>query len=111
FRGDLDHIDTLKSLPVAAWAIAVAELVAPVAVLTIYQLVLLASIDLMLHTGAMKLAIVMLFALPLNAMLIAVENLIFLIFPVRLAIGVAIMSGLKEARRCALSHFSRCPFC
>ena len=42
----------------------------------------------MLHTGAMKLAIVMLFALPLNAMLIAVENLIFLIFPVR-AIAVS----------------------
>jgi hypothetical protein len=42
----------------------------------------------MLHTATYKLALVMLFALPLDAMLIAVENLIFLIFPVR-AIAVS----------------------
>ena len=82
FRGDLDQIDTLKALPVPAAAIASAQLVAPVAVLSIYQMVLLTSIGVMLHTAFYKLALVMLFALPLNAMLIAVENLIFLIFPV-----------------------------
>jgi hypothetical protein len=83
FRGDLDHIDTLKALPVRRAAIAVAELVAPIAVLVVCQAVLLTSIGVMLHKDAQMLAVVMLFALPMDAMLIAVENLIFLIFPVR----------------------------
>jgi ABC-type transport system involved in cytochrome c biogenesis permease component len=83
FRGDLDHIDTLKALPVPRAAIAIAQLIAPIAVLVICQSVLLTSIGIMLHMDWQKLALVMLFALPMDAMLIAVENLIFLIFPVR----------------------------
>jgi hypothetical protein len=88
FRGDLDQIDMLKSLPIAPWRIAAAQLVAPVLVLIVYQLLLLLSINFVVPLGALKIAVVMLFSLPADAMLIAVENLIFLIFPVR-AIAVS----------------------
>ena len=56
---------------------------APVAVLSICQIILLASIGIMLHIRrSTDPALVILLAQPVNAMLIAVENLIFLIFPV-----------------------------
>ena len=58
FRGDLDHIDTLKSLPVSPSAIAIAQLVAPVMVLSICQIVLMVSIGVMLHMAALKILLI-----------------------------------------------------
>jgi hypothetical protein len=83
FRGDLDHMDTLKALPVHPSAIAAAELIAPVAVLTLFQLLLLISASFLANGFSSVLGLTLLFILPINAILIAVENLIFLIFPVR----------------------------
>jgi hypothetical protein len=85
FRGDLDLIDTLKALPVKPAAIAVAQLVAPVAVLTALQLAVAGGISVMLPSAAPRFGLAMLFALPLNILLIATENLIFLVFPARMA--------------------------
>jgi hypothetical protein len=86
FRGDLDLIDTLKALPIRNSVIALAELVAPVVVLVICQIILLTSIGVVLHRDPRMLAMIMLLAVPLDAILIAVENLIFLLFPVRQAV-------------------------
>jgi hypothetical protein len=90
FRGDLDLVDTLKALPVRSWLIVIAELVAPVAMLVSFQVTLLGSIAVMTGADRSLLLVTLLFALPLDAMLIAVENLIFLIFPVR---AVAVSPG------------------
>jgi hypothetical protein len=83
FRGDLDHMDTLKALPVHPSAIAAAELVAPVAVLTLFQLLLVISASFLASGINAVLGLTLLFILPINAILIAVENLVFLVFPVR----------------------------
>jgi hypothetical protein len=83
FRGDLDQIDTLKALPVRRSAIAIAELVAPVLFLMVFQGAILAGVCAMLRVDSWLIALIVIFALPINTMLIEVENLIFLIFPSR----------------------------
>jgi len=46
FRDELDRLDMLRSLPLRPGAVAAAELVAPVLMLTILQLILLAAVAL-----------------------------------------------------------------
>jgi hypothetical protein len=84
FRGDVDHIDTLKALPVSATALCAAQLIAPVAVMAICQLSLLAVVSAVLAPDPRLIVVVVAFIVPFNLLLIAVENLIFLVFPVRL---------------------------
>jgi Putative ABC exporter len=84
FRGDLDVIDTLKALPVRKSAIVIAELIAPVLFLIIFQGAILAGICVMLHADLRLITLVIVFALPINTLVIEVENLIFLIFPSRM---------------------------
>ena len=81
FRGDLDQIDALKALPIPPWRIAAAQLIAPVCMLVLFQITLIGSIGVMLHMDREILALALLFAIPMNAMLIAVENLIFFSSP------------------------------
>lgn len=84
FRGDIDHIDTLKALPVSAAAISAAQLVAPVAVMAICQLSLLAVMSVVLTPHPRLIVAAIAFIVPFNILLIAVENLIFLVFPTRM---------------------------
>lgn len=84
FRGDLDHIDWLKSLPLTPAAVAVGQIVVPTLILTAFHLVMLALVVAFAERPPAVLAAVGLFALPFNFLLIAVENFLFLLFPVRL---------------------------
>jgi hypothetical protein len=93
FRGDVDHIDVLKALPVAPAAVVVAQLVAPVTVMTALQLVLLAGARVMFKLPASHLLAGVMLVLPLNALMFAVENLIFLLFPGRYAAGPGDLQG------------------
>jgi Putative ABC exporter len=83
FRGDLDHLDVLKSLPVTPLAIVIAQLVAPTLVLTLCQVVLFVGVGSFLRLNAGFLVAAGLVAVPLNALVFAIENLLFLLFPVR----------------------------
>jgi hypothetical protein len=84
FRGDVDHIDTLKVLPVSPALLCGAQLVTPVAVMTICQLSLLAVIGARLTPDPRLIVVALIFIVPFDLLLIAVENLIFLVFPVRM---------------------------
>jgi hypothetical protein len=84
FRGDLDQFDVLKSLPIAPAAVVAAELVAPTLVLTACQLLLFLGAAIFLHADRRMLLAAALVALPFNAMMFAIENLLFLVFPVRM---------------------------
>jgi hypothetical protein len=90
FRGDIDHIDTLKALPVSAVAVAIAELITPVAMLTLCQVALMIGLGSKLKVDPRLISAVFVYALPMNIVLIMVENLMFLIFPVRI---VAVSPG------------------
>jgi hypothetical protein len=90
FRGDVDHIDTLKAMPVPSFAIAAAQLVAPVIVLTACEMIFLLGLRFGLGVETEILLVGAAFALPFNCLLFAIENLIFLLFPQRI---VAVSPG------------------
>jgi hypothetical protein len=84
FRGDLDRMDVLKTLPIAPTALVIGQLLTPTLLLCLVQwvgLVILAATldqDIVLQAAAGALLIV-----PFNFLLIGLDNLLFLFFPAR----------------------------
>ena len=89
FRGDLDQIDNLRSLPLSPAAVAAAEVVAPTVVLSAVQWLLLAAVAAFGHVGVRWLLAAAVFVVPVNAALVGSENLVFLLFPYRPPAAVA----------------------
>ena len=91
FRGDIDHIEAIKALPLRGWAVTIGQLVAPVLLLTAFHFLLLGIAAATLHSrpaatfgmGREILIAAMLLALPFNTILFEAENLVFLLFPSR----------------------------
>jgi hypothetical protein len=83
FRGDIDHMDCLKSLPVSPLALVTGELAGGVIVLAIVQLMTLA---ILLATGSSPVFILTgaAFLLPFDVLILAVSNSLFLLYPVRI---------------------------
>ena len=88
FRGDIDHMDSLKTLPVAPLALAVGELAGGVVLLAAIQLVLLVGL---LGAGGNPALILTAaaFLIPFDVLMLGVSNMLFLIYPVRLVPGTA----------------------
>jgi hypothetical protein len=84
FRGDLDRMDVLKALPVAPAWLALGQLFAPVLLLSLVQVAVVALAQLLWGGVGALLIGVALYALPFNFLSLGVENLLFLWFPVRL---------------------------
>jgi hypothetical protein len=83
FRGDIDRMDVLKSLPIAPSRLVLGQLIAPVLLGSLAQLFLLLLLQFVLGGVGLILLLTLLFALPVNALLFALENLLFLWFPTR----------------------------
>ncbi len=84
FRGDLEQMELLKQLPIRPTAVAAGQLAAPVTMVSLIQCLLFAIVAVMTgHVLVTLLAV--LFVLPFNALLYSIENLTFLIYPVRMA--------------------------
>lgn len=81
FRGDLDHIAFLKTLPLDSMMIAFGELFVPVAFMT--TLHALALLSFTYFTGGLWLLALAIVAatFPFNLILLGVQNFIFLLFP------------------------------
>lgn len=81
FRSDLAHMENLKLLPIAPWAVAVGQVMAPALALTLLAGILIAALmalsPLALAPGAAALA----FLPSLTFLLVAIENAAFLMFP------------------------------
>jgi len=80
FRGDLDHMDILKTLPLRASRIVLGQLLTPVLIVSLVQWLFMAVLILFgprldLLVGAIA------FILPLNLLLFGIENLLFLWYP------------------------------
>lgn len=85
FRGDLDHLSCLKMLPFASIAVAAGELAAPVLVTTGVQFILLGVLAALADASWDRLLLAGAFAAPVNVLLYGVQNLLFLLFPARMA--------------------------
>jgi hypothetical protein len=87
FRGDIDRIALLKTLPLPAWRLAVGQLLTPTLLLSAIQWAFLAlMVPLVPDSGEWTISPLMLavFVLPLNFLQFALDNLLFLLFPSRL---------------------------
>ena len=83
FRGDLEQMDVLKSLPVRPAAVVIGEIAAPVTILsTMHFLLLLGLIIVAPQDGTIALCAALL-VIPTNMLFSLLENYIFLLFPVR----------------------------
>ncbi|MHB1555919.1 MAG: putative ABC exporter domain-containing protein [Isosphaeraceae bacterium] len=87
FRGDVDHIDFLKSLPIGPVRIAAGELAGGVVLLTAVQLVLLGALTAVSPSSWPGMLAAAAFCPLFNAMLMALNNGIFLVYPVRPSVG------------------------
>lgn len=83
FRGDLDYMEGLKSLPLPPGALAAGQLVVPTLILTLAHVLLLTGVAIAAPSYRNVLFVAACLALPFDAMLMATENLIFLLFPSR----------------------------
>jgi hypothetical protein len=84
FRGDLDRIDVLKTLPLPAWRVALGQLLTPVLILELLQTLTLLVCWSFLPLSPEILVWALLFTLPLNFLLFGLDNLLFLWFPSRI---------------------------
>ena len=84
FRGDLDQMPWLKSLPLSPTATAAGQLVAPVLILTAFHTAIFALAAAYSPTGRTALLLAIGFAPAFNVLMFAVENATFLLFPIRL---------------------------
>ena len=85
FRDELDRLDLLRSLPIRPIAVAAAELFTPVLVLTAMQATLLVVVALCFKDGWKVAMLAAAFAVPFNVLFVGIENLLFLMFPLRSA--------------------------
>jgi hypothetical protein len=83
FRGDLEQFDTLKALPLRPWAVVLGELAAPVAILSSLHFLLLLGLCVVEPGSRLIAGSAAIVVIPLNLLFSLIENLIFLLFPIR----------------------------
>jgi hypothetical protein len=87
FRGDIDRLAFLKTLPLPPWRLALGQLLAPTLLMTALQWLGLAAVAWLappsewLPPSCLACAA---YVLPINFLLFALDNLLFLLFPTRL---------------------------
>ena len=86
FRSDLDKMIWLKSLPAPSWAISVGQLLTPVLISSVFVISLFAAFF-WANRAWQLLMYAAVIAPPAIAVLFAVENLLFLLFPTRFTPG------------------------
>ena len=85
FRDELDRLDLLRSLPIRPTAVVAAELFTPVLVLSTMQAILLIGVIVSFKESWPFVLPAAAFALPFNVLCVGIENLLFLMFPLRAA--------------------------
>jgi hypothetical protein len=99
FRGDVDHIDDLKSLPISFRAIALAELAVPTVLFAALALALALGSGLWFGLPLASLSMIALAIPPLALGIVALENFVFLLLPTRLFVpgqgGTLFFSGRR----------------
>lgn len=89
FRGDLDRMEVLKSLPLPPVTLVLGQLTAPVLLGSLIQLILLTALQALVGGVGEVLLAAVLFVLPFNFLLFGLENLVFLHYPTRMAPATA----------------------
>jgi len=93
FRGDLQRMDHLKSLPTARWAVAAGQIATPTLILSLVHILILAGVMIATKQAPVGLVMAVALSLPFNALLVGIENVLFLYYPVRVAVGAGDFQG------------------
>lgn len=85
FRGDLKGLAALKMMPLRSVSVVMGQLFVPVMLLTTFQFFALSS--LLLHDATLvnSILLTVCFLIPTNTIIMALENLVFLLYPYRVA--------------------------
>jgi len=83
FRRDLDRLATLKGLPIRPAAAVIGQTLAPVLIATLFQCGVLAFAIAARSHPPHYLVVAMLVMIPLNVLVFALDNLIYLLYPYR----------------------------
>jgi Putative ABC exporter len=105
FRGDVDQIALLKTLPAPAWRLALGQVLTPVLIFTLIQWTALAVVQWVAERPAPLLLAAAAFAPVYNFLLFSVENLLFLVFPTRIVATTP--ADLQAMGRNVLSQFAK----
>jgi hypothetical protein len=100
FRSDLDHLDYLKSLPMSATAVAIAEIAVPSFILSLLGWLITGGIAAFMSLTPQTLAMTALAVPPIAILIMGLENLVFLLVPTRLYApgqGAMTFSGRRVA--------------
>ncbi len=87
FRGDIDRLAFLKTLPLPPWRLAIGQILTPVLLMTLLQLVGLSVVAWNAAANELLAPVCLIsaaYAPPINFLLFALDNLLFLLFPTRL---------------------------
>lgn len=84
FRRDLDRLALLKGLPIAPAAVVVGQTLTPVLIATLFQTGMLAFAIVARSLPPHYLVAAMLVLIPINVVVFAFDNLIYLLYPYRL---------------------------
>jgi hypothetical protein len=84
FRRDVDHMALLKSLPVAPTAMVAGQLLVPIALTSGFQLLVLSIAAARQPADLLYVAVAWLVLVPMNVLVFALDNLLFLLYPHRL---------------------------
>jgi hypothetical protein len=101
FRGDVDRIDTLKALPVRPLLVAGAQVVVPALVITSAQVPIALLLNVLLEWNLPMLWAWIPSLFFANVMIAALDNIVFLLWPVRPQLG----AGVNFATAQALTQF------
>jgi Putative ABC exporter len=105
FRGDVDQMALLKTLPTPAWRLAMGQLLAPVLIFTLIQWSALAAVQWLSGRAEPLLLAAAAFAPVYNFVLFGVENLLFLLFPTR--VMVTTPGDFQAIGRNVVSQFAK----
>ena len=83
FRPDLNRMEDLKTLPIRAGGMVVGQILTPVLILTLASWFVLGCLAAAIRSEFQTIATLAVLVVPLNAILMLVENLYFLWFPFR----------------------------
>lgn len=87
FRGDLDRMELLKTLPIPNWRIVVGQLMVPVLIVSFFHIVFLLIYSFVEPRTDPRLYSLMLLIVPLNFLMFSLDNLVFLFFPSKVMIA------------------------
>lgn len=85
FRGDLDRLDVLKSLPISIPAIVFGQLIAPILMASMIQASILGGLAVGLESLRPWFLPVLIMLPVVNLLVMGIENLVFLLYPTRMA--------------------------